>query len=216
MGADLGDWWESWRILASGGRLPAWLKVLDTFFVGALIPVYWRHYGPANFLWFSDIALFVSLAALWLESPLLASMQAVAVTLLELAWLVDFLGRLLFGARLIKLADYMFQPEIPPPLRALSLFHCWMPFLLLWLVYRLGYDARAWWMQTLLAWAVLLVCYFLTRPEVNVNWVFGPGGRPQTWLPPKLYLALLMLFFPLCVYLPMHLLLKALMPGRVR
>jgi hypothetical protein len=40
-------------------------------------------------------------------------------------------------------SDYMFQPEIPPPLRALSLFHCWMPFLLLWLVYRLGYDARA-------------------------------------------------------------------------
>jgi hypothetical protein len=36
----------------------------------------------------------------------------------------------------------MFQPEIPPPLRALSLFHCWMPFLLLWLVYRLSYDAR--------------------------------------------------------------------------
>src|SRR5262249_40872039 len=51
-----------------------------------------------NFLWFSDIALLVTMPALWLESPLLASMMAVAVTLPELAWNLDFFVRLTTGA----------------------------------------------------------------------------------------------------------------------
>src|SRR6266699_236026 len=65
------------------GTLPLWVKVAHTLFVAVLVPVYWRRYGPGNFLWFSDLALFGALAALWLESPLLASMQAVSVSLLE-------------------------------------------------------------------------------------------------------------------------------------
>jgi hypothetical protein len=62
--------------------IPLWLKLLDTAYVAILVPVYWRFYGPANFLWFSDLALLISLAALWLENPLLASMQALSVGLL--------------------------------------------------------------------------------------------------------------------------------------
>jgi len=37
--------------------IPLGLKIIYTLFVCALVPVYWRQYGPANFLWFSDIAL---------------------------------------------------------------------------------------------------------------------------------------------------------------
>jgi len=37
--------------------IPLGLKVVYTLFVCALVPIYWREYGPANFLWFSDIAL---------------------------------------------------------------------------------------------------------------------------------------------------------------
>jgi hypothetical protein len=59
------------------------VKVAQTAFVGALIPTYWRHYGPANFLWFSDVALLASVPALWLESPMLASTQAVNVLVPE-------------------------------------------------------------------------------------------------------------------------------------
>ncbi len=46
-----------------------------------LVPVYWLHHGPANFLWACDIALLVTVAALWRASRLLASMMAVAVLL---------------------------------------------------------------------------------------------------------------------------------------
>src|SRR5206468_6990150 len=62
-----------------GGTVPFWLKVAHTLFVCILVPVYWRSYGPANFLWFSDIALLVTLPALWLEDCFLASTQAVSV-----------------------------------------------------------------------------------------------------------------------------------------
>lgn len=37
--------------------IPIWLKLAYTLFVCALVPIYWRQYGPANFLWFSDVAL---------------------------------------------------------------------------------------------------------------------------------------------------------------
>jgi hypothetical protein len=188
------------------------VKGLYTLGVSVVVPVYWHAYGPRNFLWFSDLALLLTVAALWLESPLLASMQAVAVVLLELLWIVDVVGRLVTGVHIIGIATYMFQTDKPRLLRGLSLFHVVLPFLLLWLVARLGYDPRAWLVQTLVAWVVLPVCYWYTDPADNINWVFGPGQRPQTWMAPALYVVLLMLFFPLCVYLPTHLVLQAIMP----
>lgn len=196
-------------------EIPLLLKIGYTVFVAILVPIYWWYYGPGNFLWFSDLALFLTLAALWLESPLLASTQAVSVGFLELVWLTDFLARLLFGIEVIGLSGYMFDAKIPLFLRGLSLFHVVLPFLLFWLVWRLGYDARAWLMQSLLAWAVLLACYFLTNPRENVNWVFGWGKEKQRLLSPFVYLLLLMVFFPGCIYLPTHFLLKLIMPQAI-
>jgi hypothetical protein len=60
------------------GHIPVWIKVVYTLYLCVLVPVYWTHYGPQNFLWFSDIALLTIAAALWLESPLLASTMAAA------------------------------------------------------------------------------------------------------------------------------------------
>jgi hypothetical protein len=37
--------------------IPLGLKIIYTLFACALVPIYWRQYGPTNFLWFSDIAL---------------------------------------------------------------------------------------------------------------------------------------------------------------
>src|SRR5437660_7207169 len=115
------------------GKIPVWLKIAHTLFVAVLVPVYWRQYGPGNFLWFSDLALFATLAALWLESPLLASMQAVSVCLLELVWLADFVTRLLGGRFAVGLSRYMFRRDISRLIRGLSLFHVFLPLELLWL-----------------------------------------------------------------------------------
>jgi hypothetical protein len=189
--------------------MPLWLKIAYTLFICVLVPVYWKQYGPGNFLWFSDIALFVTAAALWLESSLLASMMAVSVVVLESIWIIDFLIGLIAGTSVIGLSAYMFDSKIPLSIRALSLFHVVMPVVLLWLLYRLGYDRRALVAQTLLAWIVLPLSYFLANRTDNVNWVYGFGG-PQKWMPAPLYLVLLMIAFQLVLYLPTHLVLKRL------
>jgi hypothetical protein len=196
------------------GELPLWAKILYTLFLCVLVPVYWVHWGPRNFLWFSDIALLTTAVALWLESSLLASMTTLAIALPELAWNVDFFGRLASGRHVLGLSGYMFDGRKPLFLRALSLFHVALPVLLVWTVHRLGYDRRAWAFQTVVALVVLPVTYALTEPADNVNWVYGPGSKPQTRISPRAYLVLVMLFFPLVIYLPTHLLLRALFGGR--
>jgi len=190
---------------------PLWIKVAYTLFVGIVIPVYWVKYGPTNFLWFSDIALFLIVPALWCESGLLASMTTLSVFLLDLAWNVDFFGRLLTGRSLLGLSRYMFTATVPLPVRLLSLFHIWFPLLLLWMVYRLGYDERALLAQTVLAWLVLPLTYWVTDPSENINWVRGPRGEPQKWMAGWLYLLVQMVALPILIYLPTHLVLKKLM-----
>jgi hypothetical protein len=63
------------------------VKGAYTAFVAVLVPYYLSIYGPANFLWICDIALLLTVAALWLGSRLLASMQLVAVLLPSFVWL---------------------------------------------------------------------------------------------------------------------------------
>ena len=190
--------------------IPFSVNLLYTLFVCVLVPAYWRHYGAANFLWFSDLALFAGLAALWLESSLLASMQAVSVLLLELLWNIDFFARLISGKQVLGLAEYMFKSDKPLWLRGMSLFHVPLPVILLWQVCCFGYDLRAWIAQTSLFWLVMPICFFFTRPEENINWVFGPGSQPQRRIPGGVYLMLLLIGAPLFIFLPTHVLLRAL------
>jgi hypothetical protein len=190
------------------------VKGVTTAFVAVLVPYFLSFYGPANFLWICDIALLLTVAALWLESRFLASMQLIAVLLPSLVWLADFLTRLLTGHFLTCWTHYMFRSDIPLTIRVLSLYHGWLPFLLLWAVRRLGYDRRSWIAQTLLTWAVLPVCFFFTDPVRALNGVFGPSGEhPQTWVAPGLWLALMMFVYPVCVYLPTHLLMRQVSRG---
>jgi len=173
------------------------------------VAVYAVKYPLWNFLWFSDIALIATVPALWLESSLLASMMLVGVLLPELAWNAAFFGRLLTGKRLFGLTDYMFDPTKPLYLRAISLFHLFLPLLLLWMVAWLGYDSDALIGQTLLAWFVLPLTYRLADPKVdNVNWVFGWTTEPQKRMPPLAYLGVMMVLFPVVIYFPTHLLLQ--------
>jgi hypothetical protein len=186
------------------------LKLTYSIFVSWVIPIYWKQYGPANYLWFSDVALILLVPALWLESKLFFSALAVSVVLLELLWNVDFFVRLLTRSQLVGLSDYMFDSTISRSIRALSLFHVFLPAILIWYVYRLGYDSRAFVVQTFSAWVVLLLSFFLTKPKDNINWVYGFGKKPQTRVPKVIHLLLLMLGLPVLVYLPSHLVLKRL------
>jgi hypothetical protein len=185
-----------------------WIKIPYTLFVFVLVPVYWIRYGPANFLWFSDIGLIGTLVALWFESRFLLSMMAAGVLLFDIVWNLMFFSKLLFGAG--KLVDYMFDPEIALPIRALSLFHVGLPIIQLWSLSKMGYDVRAWKYQALLGCIVFPLTYGVSSPQKNVNWVFGVTEVPQQWLPAPLYLAALMVIYPTLVCFPTHLALKRL------
>ncbi len=186
--------------------IPFGIKIVYTLFVCVLVPIYWRQYGPANFLWFSDIALLALVPALWLENALLVSMMAVSVVLFEALWNIDFFFRLATGKSLIGLSAYMFDPRIPLFIRGLSAFHIVLPLLLLWTLHQLGYDQRAFLWQTIVALGILPLSYLVSNAQENVNWVYGFGQNPQRFLPAPLFVILLMLLFPLAVYLPTHLL----------
>lgn len=197
------------------------VKVLFTLFMAVLVPFYWAQYGPLNFLYFCDLALFLALAALWLKSSLLASMAAVAITLPQAFWVADFLLRLCTGMHIPgESTAYMFDPEKPLFVRALSSFHGWLPFLLLWLVWRFGYDRRALPAMTVFCWLILILSYALvpsndpTRAG-NVNKVFGWGDADTAPpMAPLLWLGVLMLGFPVLVYVPTHFVLCWLAPPR--
>jgi len=196
--------------MSRGVPLP--LKLAYTAFMAVLIPVYWAYYGPTNFLYFCDMALLVTLAGLWLESPLLVSMPTVGILAPQILWVADFALNL-GGVHLTGMTDYMFNAATPALLRGLSLFHGWLPFLLVYLVWRLGYDRRALVFWTTLAWALMLISYFLLpRPTpnagltpVNIDYVFGPSdAAAQTWMPEWAWLTLMMIGLPLAMFAPIH------------
>jgi len=191
-----------------GALIPLWLKLAYTVLVCGIVVVYAFKYPLGNFLWFSDIALIGTVPALWLEHSLLSSMLLLSVLLPEVVWNVGYFGQLLTGKRIWGLAEYMFDASQPRYLRALSLFHVFLPGLLLWMTIHVGYDERALPAQTVLAWIVLLLSYRLTDPQINVNWVFGLGNGSRGRMTPRAYLGLAMLVFPLLVYLPTHLLMR--------
>ena len=185
-------------------------RVLFTVLVVVVVPVYLVKYGPANFLWFSDIGLLGICAALWLGHRLLGSMMALAVLLPETVWVLSFLAGAIARQRggVFSLAAYMFDTRIPLFLRALSgAFHFALPPGALWLVYQYGYDDQAFLAQTLLAWLVLPATLWLAPPKKNVNWVRGFGHPPRRRMSLPLHFGLVMLLYPLLIYLPTHLLL---------
>jgi hypothetical protein len=202
--------------------IPLAVKLGYTAFMAVLVPIYWRHYGPTNFLYFCDVALFLTLAAVWLESPLLASVPAVGILVSQTLWCVDFMVTLC-GGTFLGMTGYMFHEHKPLYLRALSSFHGWLPFLLIYLVWRLGYDRRAFWTWTIMAWVLMLVAYlYLPAPPapednknlpVNVNYVYSPNDdKPQEMMPHWLYLAILFVGWPVLVYYPTHWVLKRFFP----
>ncbi len=206
------------------GRVPQTVKIVYSAFTAVLVPYYLQAYGPTNFLYFCDVAVLLTLVAVWRESALLVSMAAVGIVLPQLLWQLDFLG-LLFGLPVSGMTQYMFDPQKSLFVRGLSFFHFWLPILLLWLLHRVGYDRRAFLSWTLLAWGLVLICFFAMPAQpapadnpnlpVNINYVHGFSElKPQESLPPLAYLGLMMLVLPTCVFFPTHLLLSRLFPTK--
>jgi len=188
-------------------RVPLWIKVGWSIWVAVWAPLYAKQYGAQNFLYFCDLGNILVLVGLWLESRLIFSWQATGLLLFQTLYIIDLAGAVLTGKHIIGGTEYMFDPHLPLLLRLLSLFHVVMPPLLLWAIWRLGYDSRGWKCQTLTAWVVVPINYFW-RPEYDINWARGLFLREQHLIPGWLYLLVYLTVVPLVVYWPTHLALR--------
>lgn len=206
------------RVRTNAPPVPWAIKILYTAFMAVLVPVYWSKYGPTNFLYFCDVALFLTLVAVWTEKPIFASMAAVGILLPQAIWVADFVCYFA-GIHFTGMTDYMFDHNRSLFLRGLSFFHGWLPFMLLYLVWRMGYDRRAVWCWTALAWALVLISYFfmpapgaeLANPLAprNIDYVYGfSETTAQTWMPQSLFVGALMIALLVILYLPTHWVLK--------
>ena len=184
-------------------QIPLWLKVVWTAWVIVWAPVYWQQYGLQNFLFFCDLGNVLIAVGLWLESALIFSWQACGLLLFQTLFLIDLAGALASGHHLIGGTEYMFDSHIALPIRLLGLFHVVTPPLLLWAIWRLGYDRHGWKLQTLSTWIVVPLNYFW-RPQYDVNWARGPFFREQHLLPGTLYLLIYLIAVPALVYFPTH------------
>jgi hypothetical protein len=135
-------------------------------------------------------------------------MAGLAVLLPEIAWNLDFFWRLVRKTPALGLSNYMFDEQIPLGIRIVSLFHVWLPLLIAWLLFRLGYDWRALFWQTMTALVVVPVSFYLGNSKMNVNWVYGFGDDPQQMLPQWVFMLVMTAAFPVFIYLLTHLLLS--------
>jgi hypothetical protein len=200
-------------------RIPLWLKAVYSIFVAVLVPFYVHDYGVSNFLFFCDVALLTTMVAIWTESAVLASAALVGILVPQLLWMADFCT----GGNFVHLTNYMFDPGIALFTRFLSFFHFWLPILLLYLVWRLGYDGRGYFVWAVPSCLLLLpVCYFFMPPPhptndpnlpANINYVFGLTAgteEPQHWMGPNLWFALELVALPIGIWLPTHFVLSKL------
>jgi hypothetical protein len=206
--------------LDQSARIPLGVKVGFSAFMAVLVPTYLYWYGPTNFLYFCDVSLLLTLFGIWTESALLISMCAIGILVPQIIWVIDFLAHVA-GFSLTGMTDYMFIADHSFFLRFLSGFHGWLPFLLVFLVWKVGYEQRSLLAWTILAWALLLVCYFVMpgpQPNagltpVNINYVFGTSdASPQNFVLPLVWLAGLMIGLPLLAFIPTHFVLRRFAP----
>jgi len=207
--------------LPASHRIPLWLKLVYSAFMAVMVPVYLHYYGRTNFLYFCDVALILTVIGIWSERSLPISMSAVGIIVPQMVWVVDFVGTA-FGYPVVGMTAYMFKSENSLFLRLLSLFHGWLPFLLIYLVWKLGYDRRALVAWTVLAWVLIFVCFFFMPPPnpnagltpVNITYVWGLNDdAAQTWMHPYLWFVGMIVVMPLILFLPVHALFSRLMPA---
>ena len=184
--------------------VPLWLKISWTVWLLVWAPIYWRQYGAQNFLYFCDIGNVLIGIGLWWESALVFSWAACGLLVFQTLYTIDLAGAVFFGPHFIGGTEYMFDPGLSLLIRLLSLFHVVTPPLLLWAIWRLGYDPRGWKFQTVMAWIVVSINHFW-RPEMDVNWARGPFFREQHAIPHLLYLLIYLIVVPALVYFPSHL-----------
>ncbi len=133
-----------------------------------------REYGPFNVLWSCNAAFLVGVVGYAIRNRLMFDCAMVLLFIPCVAWSIDLAGGELFGFWLFGGTHYMLDHSISPVLRFLSLYHVFVPLVVL--VYacqhRLRYDVLAY---AVGLWIVVL-CLSIVQSADNLNFVNGKNG----------------------------------------
>jgi hypothetical protein len=168
------------------------------------VPVVLWAYGPQNFFWLCNAALFLILYSLWAGDRLILSSQAGTVTLIGVVWTIDLALGLATGGRTALVTSYMWNPEIPLLARTVSLYHVFLPVLAIGVLARWGYDRRGPWLQCGIGALLIIGSWLFTDPARNINWVAAPFDVEQRWIAEPIWVVSLVVLCPVLVFYPGH------------
>jgi hypothetical protein len=177
------------------------------------LPAYVRVWGWANLLHLCDAAVILTCVGLWFGSARLLSSQAVNALLPGVLWLLNVCWRIAAGHFLVSGSEYMWETQYPLWVRLLSFFHVVLPGVLLWAVWKLGYDRSGLALQTAIAAILLLASRFLSD-ALDMNYAYRDPVFNRTWGPPAVHLGVILLGAVVLLYLPTHLMLARLFSGQ--
>ena len=184
--------------------IPLWIKIAFTLWMAVWVWIILQSQGPQNFWWLCNVAKFLVLIGIWLNSRLLLSSQAGVIVMVGLFWTPDFVLALPMGGSLTGITAYMFDDQLSLIQRATSLYHIWLPLFVLWLCWRQGYDGRGVYLQWLIGTLAIVCGWWFGDPARNLNYTAAPLGLEQIWLPDWAWIPLLCVLTGLVLYLPGH------------
>ena len=189
-------------------RFVKWFLAL---WLAVWLQTYSMVWGVANFLYICNVAVILSCLGFLFESPLLISSQALVSILGSLFWVIEFSYDLVTGHALFGGTQYMMDASIPHWVRCLSLYHIFLPLLLLWGLLCLWYDRRGWKLQGVISLLVLSLSRF-TDPAKNINFVFQDPLLHRSWGNAFLHVIVIWLGLIVILYWPTHMVLCRLFP----
>jgi len=144
---------------------------------------------------------------MWTNNRLLISSQAAGALLVDAVWALDAAWIVFLHRQLLPGNEYLLDPHYPLWVRLLSFFHVCMPVLLLWGLYRAGYDGRGWALQSAIALPAFVIARFAASDK-NINFAFADPFFHRQWGPAPAHIVISWLFMVFVVYWPTHWLLK--------
>jgi hypothetical protein len=196
---------------AARATVPIAVRICAALWLLIWTPSYAVVWGWPNFLHLCDVSVFLTCAGLLASNRLLLSSQALATVIPDALWALDTGAREFFGRNLTGGTEYMWDPRYPLWVRLLSLFHIALPIVLLWMLSRMGYDRRAFALQSAIAAAALVASRF-TPQQQNINFVFRAPVVHRAFGPPAVHVAIVFAVAVLAMYWPTHKALAKLLP----
>jgi hypothetical protein len=193
--------------MTPGAQLHPIVRWFALLWIAVWLPVNVYAWGWQNMMHFCDVGAIIACIGVWKQDSLFVSSQAVGALFVGLLWSLDIGWRLVIGRHLFGGTEYMWDSHYALWIRLMSLFHIWLPLLLLWAMRKLGYDRRALAFQSALAGGLLVFSRYLP-PSLNMNYAFEDPLLHRAWGPVPLHLAVILAGTILVLYWPTHLLLR--------